>query len=216
MINLNQYITFLKKKSKFIVISIIVIGVVGFIYTKTLPPTYKSSINIYTNDPGDLLGYLNSTNAITNSFNLLPYKYKSNYSKSTLYLFLRNIKALQTGPNLVNLSISTNESNITKAWIQSFIQSIQSTNINSKMNFILQKDYESCLKSQKDAINAIKSSHLKINIPICSRVIFVQSVSKPSLITETKPSILKDTLITLIAGIFIVIAIASFIEYKND
>ena len=215
MIDLKDYLTFLKNKSKFIIISLIVIGFIGFVYIKTIPPTYQGSVNIYTNDPQDLLGYLNSVNAITNSFNFLPSQYKSDYSKSTLYLFLRNVRSLQTGTNIVNLSISTNNPNLTKTWINEFIKTLDSKTLNSKMDIILNKDYHSCLKSQKNAIQAIKSSHLKINIPICSKVIFVRAISSPSTVTEIKSSTIKDTILIIIAGLFIVIAVASFIEYKE-
>ncbi len=215
MIDLADYMKFLKKRSKFIIISIIVIGILGFLYTKTIPLQYQSSVNIYTNDPQDLQGFLSSINSITDSFNKLPNQYKANYNKSTLFLFLRNIRVLQTGTNIVNLNISTNNSSLTKAWITSFKETISSKSLNTKMDKILTKDYHSCIKSQKNAIQAIKTSHLKINIPICSKVIFVKSISSPSLITQIAPSSMKDTIIIVIAGFFIIIAIASFIEYKQ-
>ncbi len=214
-IELDTYIKVIKKRFKIIILILIIFILGGYIYSLSAPTTYQSSVNIYTTDAVDMTNYLQTNHAINDAYKIFKTINTKRYSSFSLSYFRRNVKSVQIGQSIVSLTITNTNKNVAMDFTKAYSEMIASPKFNNIMNNILKKDYKGCLKVRNATIATNLKYALKENVPVCIDTKLI--INKPSNIVtiETKPSKSKDIILFLIAGIFISLAIASYLEYKK-
>ncbi len=212
MIDLKDYIKTLKKNIILISLIFVVSLAAGYLYTKTIPIKYQSSINIYTTDPSDLVAFLSTNNSINlaykDSKNIL-----GNFNSTELSIFRSNIRVQDISLNIVSLQITDTNKQQSINWINAFKKVILKSSTKIFINKLLKKEYLACKKAQLQALKIDKSNN-KVQIPTCTILKFVQYINPNTTTISIIPSKTTNLIIFGIAGILIALLYASYKEYK--
>ncbi len=213
MIELKDYITVIKKRYIFIIILTLAFAVLGFVYTKFTPTKYQSSINLYTNDAPDLTGYLQTNHAIDSAYKNFTGNQK--YTASELSYFRVNIRSIQVSVNIVSLQITTTNQNLSEEWTRAFEKTIYTGTAKQYIQKVLDKEYLSCVKAQKQALIIDKTNSKLIPIPSCIKQSFIE-YNPPEITTiDIIPSKILNIILFALSGGLLSLIIVSYQEYKK-